>query len=281
MRIPPTVTVANFRAVVTRRNAVRRIALGAAGAMVGSLALPGLWSRGLLAATSKQTMKRKPKAVVLDVIETLFAIDPLEEKLHALGLPDGSLKIWFPRVLRDAFALQVTGTYKPFAEVATGALASLLAENQIDPEATKMEGVIKSFASLPLHPDVKEGIQLLRDAGVRVAALTNGSAETTRKMFRNAGIEETVEKFISIEEVKEWKPAAAVYRHAAKALNLEPAELALVAAHDWDIDGAGKAGLTTAYLARKQPRGSSAMHSPDVTGSSLPEAARRLLALPA
>lgn len=59
-----------------------------------------------------------------------------------------------------------------------------------------------------------------------------------------------------------------------------PAELALVAAHDWDIDGAGKAGLTTAYLARKQPRGSSAMRPPDVRGTSLPETARALIALP-
>ncbi len=103
-------------------------------------------------------MRHKPKAVVLDVIETCFAIDSLDEKLSELGLPAGSLKIWFPRVLRDAFALQVTGTYKGFAEIATGALASLLAENKIEPNAEKMEGVIKSFATLPVHPDVKESI---------------------------------------------------------------------------------------------------------------------------
>ncbi len=225
-------------------------------------------------------MQHKPKAVVLDVIETCFAIDSLDEKLSELGLPAGALKIWFPRVLRDAFALQVTGTYKSFAEIATGALASLLAENKIEPNAEKMEGVIKSFATLPIHPDVKEGIQLLRDAGIRVAALTNGSAATTGKMFAGAGLEDAIEKFISIEEVKQWKPAAAVYLHAAKQLDLAPADLALVAAHDWDIDGASKAGLTTAYIARKQPRGSSAMSPPDVTAHTLPEAARALLALP-
>ncbi len=124
-----------------------------------------------------------------------------------------------------------------------------------------------------------EGIDLLRAAGVRVAALTNGSAETTRKMFQNAGLEEAIEKFISIDAVKQWKPAAAVYRHAAKELKVEEDKLALIAAHDWDIDGANKAGLTTGYLARKQPRGSSAMSPPHVTGNSLPEVVRGLLAL--
>jgi len=33
----------------------------------------------------------KPKAVAFDVIETVFAIEPLEEKLKAAGLRDGSL----------------------------------------------------------------------------------------------------------------------------------------------------------------------------------------------
>ena len=233
------------------------------------------------AATANEgdkTMRTKPRAVVLDVIETLFAIDPLEEKLKELGLPAGSLKIWFPRVLRDAFALQVTGTYKPFREVATGALVSLLAENGVAPDTEKMAGVIQAFATLPIHPDVKEGIELLRKSGVRVAALTNGSAEITRKMFTNAGLEDAVEQFISIEEVKQWKPAAAVYLHAAKTLGVAPAELALIAAHDWDIDGASKAGLTTGYIARKQPRPSPAMAQPHVSGASLPEVVRGLLA---
>ena len=112
---------------------------------------------------------------------------------------------------------------------------------------------------------------------MRVAALTNGSAETTRKMFQNAGLEKSIERFISIEEVKQWKPAAAVYQHAAKSLGLQPSELALIAAHDWDIDGASKVGLTTGYLARKQPRGSSAMAQPDSSGRTLGEVAKKLL----
>jgi 2-haloacid dehalogenase len=46
---------------------------------------------------------------VVDVIETLFDIQPLEKKLKAAALPAGSLKVWFARVLRDAFALEIAG----------------------------------------------------------------------------------------------------------------------------------------------------------------------------
>ncbi|HEY0790368.1 MAG TPA: hypothetical protein VGD78_04820 [Chthoniobacterales bacterium] len=58
----------------------------------------------------------------------------------------------------------------------------------------------------------------------------------------------------------------------------QPGELALIAAHDWDVDGASKAGLTTCYLVRNQPRGFSAMNAPDASGRSLPEVVRSLLA---
>lgn len=224
-------------------------------------------------------MKQKPKAVVLDVIETCFAIDPLDERLEVLGLAKGALQIWFPRVLRDAFALEVTGTYKPFAEIATGTLGSLLAENRVEADPETMKIFLAAFATLPVHPDVPEGIETLRQAGVRVAALTNGSAKTTRQMFRQAGLGDAIEKFISIDEVQRWKPASAVYLHAAQSLDLAPAQLALIAAHDWDIDGASKAGLTTGYLARQQPVCSSAMAAPDVRGTTLREVVQQLLNL--
>ncbi len=135
-------------------------------------------------------MKQKPKAFAFDVIGTLFAIDSLEEKLKAAGLPDGSLKIWFPRLLRDAFALEVAGQYKTFAEVASGALEVLLRENKIEPDKGWIDDVINAFAKLPSHPDVQPAFRILRDAGLPIFALTNGSAETTKKMFANSGLED-------------------------------------------------------------------------------------------
>ncbi len=225
-------------------------------------------------------MQHRPQAVALDVIGTLFAIAPLEEKLRAAGLPPGSLRIWFPRVLRDGFALEISGEFQNFQTVALGALDSLLEEQGIASDREKSEAVIEAFATLPVHPDVPEGLRRLREAGLSVAALTNGSKETTEKMFRHAGLSASIDRAISIDEVKHWKPHVAVYRYAAGQLGLEPAQFAMIAAHDWDVDGASKAGLVTGYLARKQPFPSPAMRRPDVSGSTLGEVVAGLLALP-
>lgn len=222
----------------------------------------------------------KPRVVAFDVVETLFAIEPLEKKLRTAGLPSGSLQVWFARLLRDAFALEVTGEYKTFREIASAALEVLMSERKVEPERSTIDEIVKAFADLPAHPDVKPAFEMLRDAGVRIAALTNGSAETTRKLFRDAKLEDFVERYISIDEVKHWKPSREVYLHAARTLIVDPAELALIAAHDWDIHGANEAGLITGFVAQKGQTFSSTMQKPTVSGSSLEEVAHKLLALP-
>lgn len=56
-------------------------------------------------------------------------------------------------MLRDAFALEVAGRFKTFAEVASGALEVLLSENKIEPD----------FAKLSAHSDVQPAFRVLRD----------------------------------------------------------------------------------------------------------------------
>jgi 2-haloacid dehalogenase len=221
----------------------------------------------------------KLKAVVFDVIETIFDIQPLEKKLTAVGLPSGSLELWFARLLRDAFALEIAGKYKSFTEIAGGTLQALLREHRVERERLTIDSVIKSFAELPAYPDVKPAFEKLRAANMQIVALTNGSAETTRKMFRKAKLDQFVAHCISIEEVKHWKPARDVYLRAAKALDVDPREVALVSAHDWDICGANRAGFATAFVQRKAAS-SRAMGQPDVSGSALQEVAEHLLRLP-
>jgi len=47
-----------------------------------------------------------------------------------------------------------------------------------------------------------------------------------------------------------WKPAAAAYDYAVAECGVEALDAMLVAVHPWDIDGASRAGLATAWLDR-------------------------------
>ena len=224
-------------------------------------------------------MKCRPKVVAFDVVETLFALEPLRERLRVLGLTGAALEVWFARLLRDAFALDAGGTFNPFGEVARATLEVMLAGHRLTPDSSALSHVLAGFSELPAYPDVAPAFELLHEAGVRIVTLTNGHADTTRRLLERARLNHFVEREISIDEVRRWKPAREVYLHAAKVARVAPGELALVAAHAWDVHGASRAGLVTGWVSRLEKHFLSVMNPPDVTGDTLTEVAKRLLAL--
>jgi len=95
-------------------------------------------------------------------------------------------------------------------------------------------------------------------------------------MFRNAKLDKFIERYITIDEVKHWKPAPEVYLHAAKTLEVDPGEIALISAHDWDIQGAKRACFVTEFVRRKAIF-SEAMGKPDFSAPTLEELVGNLL----
>jgi 2-haloacid dehalogenase len=225
-------------------------------------------------------MAIRPVVIAFDVIGTLFALDPLADRLQAVGLPPDSLRIFFAGMLRDAFALEASGTYKPFNEVAYASLAVTMANYGVAPEQAKIVHVLDGFAELPPHPDVRPAFERVRSAGIRIVTLTNGAAESTKHLLARAGIQCFVERTISIDEIGHWKPYRDVYLHAARAEGVDPSRLGLVAAHAWDTHGAKQAGLVTGWVQRQDKEGLSVFAAPDVRGATLTDVVDKLLILP-
>jgi 2-haloacid dehalogenase len=223
-------------------------------------------------------MTRRPAVVAFDVIGTLMSLEPLRERLTAIGQPPHLLEAWYTSTLRDGMALSATGDYVPFADVAESALRGLTGY-AISPE--QVAQVMAGFADLPAFPDALPAITALTDAGIRVACLTNGSAELVMSFVDRAGFGPRIDRVISVAEVYRWKPSGMVYRYAAEVLDVPQQWLALVAAHDWDCHGAKRAGLTTGWVSRKSGGYGAPFEPPDVTGEDLTEVAAKLLALTA
>ena len=96
-------------------------------------------------------------------------------------------------------------------------------------------------------PDVRPGLEALR--GERpVAMLSNGHVALLVDLARHGDLR--FDAVLSAELAQAYKPAPEAYRTAARLLGLQPAELMLVAAHPWDLEGARNAGLKTAFVDR-------------------------------
>jgi 2-haloacid dehalogenase len=63
------------------------------------------------------------------------------------------------------------------------------------------------------------------------------------------------QRLLSAEDFHHYKPDPEVYLGAAKALNLEPSQVMMVAAHKGDLRAAQSNGLRTAFVQRPLEKG--------------------------
>lgn len=218
------------------------------------------------------------RAVVLDVNETLSDLSPLRARFEEVGAPGSLLPTWFAGVLRDGFALTASGAFADFSDLAADGLRALLPaepgwSGDVEEAAAHILG---GFGSLPVHPDVPEGVRALRASGLRLVTMTNGSVSVARGLLERAGVLDCFEDLLDVHGPRVWKPAAAAYRWPLDRLGLHPGEALLTAVHPWDVDGARRAGLHGAWLRRGASGYPSAMTPPSLTAEDLTDLARLL-----
>ena len=101
-----------------------------------------------------------------------------------------------------------------------------------------------------MQSDVPAGLSALAALGPRMVTLSNGQLSVAEQLLGRAGLTAHFERQLSTEDAGFWKPAPAAYAYAAGRCRSRPGAMMLVAAHPWDIDGAHRAGLHTAWINR-------------------------------
>lgn len=223
-------------------------------------------------------MRPRPGVIVFDVNETLSDLAPMARRFTEVGAPETLATVWFTALLRDGFALTAAGGKEPFARLARGALEAVLAGaglNRPAPEA--VDHVLAGFGKLGVHPDVPAGVRLLREGGLRLVTLSNGSADVADRLLARAGVRGEFERLLSVEDAPAWKPAPAAYAYAARACSVPAGEMLLVAVHPWDIHGARQAGMRTGWIARRPAPYPRYFAAPDLQAPDLETLAGQIL----
>lgn len=217
-----------------------------------------------------------PSVIVFDVNETLSDMSPMGQRFADAGAPAYLAKQWFAALLRDGFALSTTGDAAGFATVGVELLTPLLEAAGVADAEEAARRLASSVADLPLHADVVDGVRAVSAAGYRLITLTNGSAKVAEKLFTAGGILDAFEKLLSVGDAPAWKPHAGAYQYAAEACGTSPDEMLLVAVHPWDIHGAARAGLKTAWVNRAGGMYPSYFQAPGITITALDQLAGAL-----
>ena len=113
-------------------------------------------------------------------------------------------------------------------------------------EAEKNE-LNRAWHRLRPWPDSVSGLTRLKKKFI-IAPLSNGNIALMTDMARNAGL--PWDCVLGAELVRHYKPDREVYQSAADFLDLQPADVMMVAAHLGDLRAAKTVGLKTAFVAR-------------------------------
>jgi len=219
------------------------------------------------------------RVIVFDVNETLLDLGALDLHFRRVFGDGGVRGEWFTQVIELAIVATATNVYFDFAVVGDAALTMVAARRGVDVAPDDRADILRGMRALPPHPDVRPALDLLQDAGFRLATLTNSNAEAAEAQLGHAGLRGYFEQVLSVERVRRLKPAPEVYRMAAATLGVPPDQMRLVAAHAWDVAGALRAGCAAAFVSRQGRVLDPLAPRPDVVEPDLEAVAARLIAL--
>lgn len=218
-----------------------------------------------------------PRVIVFDVNETLLDLRALNGHFQCIFGVAAVRQTWFAQVLQSALVATMTDSYFDFGTIGAAALDMTAARLGVSLSDDARAEILGGMLTLPPHPEVRESLKRLRSAGLRLATLTNSTLQAVTAQLTNAGLFDYFERVLSVDAVRRFKPAPETYRMAAAELGVETRDIRLVAAHDWDIAGALRAGCAAAFIARPGMVLSPLAERPDVVGGDLRAATDQIL----
>ena len=272
--------------ILTRRHVLKgATAVAAAGA---SAARAALASAPAVAQPSQSAAADGVKALVYDVFGTCVdwrtgVARDAERILKPLGYPIDWLAFadaW--RALYQPTMEEVRSGRQPY--VALDILHRRMLD-QIRPRfgLQKIDSKVADDLNLAWHrldtwPDVGPGLARLKRTFI-LAPCSNGNIALMVDLARRNGI--PWDAILGADIARDFKPKAAVYLLTAAALNLQPREVMMVAAHSDDLRQAAVSGLRTAHVARPGENGPGTGESTprvpvDIAATSMEDLARQL-----
>jgi 2-haloacid dehalogenase len=170
----------------------------------------------------------------------------------------------------------LSGEFRPFTDYIRAALGHRAGLLGLGDDA--VEAGMEAAAALPPYPDAADALARLVVAGHTPCAVTNSAADAARAALDAAGLLEHMHAVIGADAAGAYKPDPRVYRHALEVLGIEAGETWFVAGHWWDVAGAKRVGLRTAWVGRDEGALLESTPAPDVRAADLKEAAEAIAA---
>lgn len=192
------------------------------------------------------------KALAFDAYGTLFDVHSVVALCEQLWPGQGQRLsgLWRSKQLEYTWQLSLMRRYRDFASVTRDSLRYACAALGLEHEEQALNRLRDAYLELSPFPEVGEVLSALKRERLRLAILSNGSPEMLRPLVRNGGLHKAFRAVISVDGLRIYKPAPAVYRLAVRKLGVQKASIGFVSSNCWDACGAKAFGFTTVWVNR-------------------------------
>jgi 2-haloacid dehalogenase len=195
----------------------------------------------------------QPEALAFDMYGTL--VDPIRiwKRLESYVPDEDALRIaevWRQKQLEYTFRLTVMEKYEDFEWVTRKALDYALAVAGRELDADQKDALMAGYSDLERFADVEPGLERLKETGYTMVVFSNGAPHMLDALMDAAELRPYFEGYVSVDEVKAYKPSPKTYRHVAERLGRPIGEVRLVSSNPFDDIGAEAAGMRAAWVDR-------------------------------
>lgn len=193
-----------------------------------------------------------PVTIAFDVYGTLVDTHGVVSKLRELAgsKAENVSQTWREKQLEYSFRRGLMQNYQDFAVCTSQALDYACSFYQVDLTKEQKSALLDSYSSLPAFKDTEAGLAQLKNAGFRLYAFSNGSADAVETLLTTSGIRDFFVGVVSTDDLRSFKPNPAVYCHFLRVSKAAGCDSWLVSSNPFDIIGAISAGMNGAWLRR-------------------------------
>src|SRR6059036_4323002 len=164
-----------------------------------------------------------PKAFIFDAYGTLFDVHSVVEAGRALTSDPQSLSLlWRQKQLEYTWLRTLMGRYEDFWAVTEAALRFALRRLGLTASEAQVRRLMDAYLSLACFPDARPALERLE--GRPRAILSNGSPRMLEAAVRSSGLGRYLQHVISVDAVRTYKPAPAVYALGPKQVGIPASE---------------------------------------------------------
>jgi 2-haloacid dehalogenase len=181
---------------------------------------------------------------------------------------------WRTRQFEYQWLRALGGRYEDFWKTTEDGLVYAADQLKLELTAEKRDRLMQAWLELTAWPDAPAALASLRDAGVRLAFLSNMTLKMLETGIRNAKLDRFFEHVLSTDRIRSYKPDPRAYRMAADAFGLEKGRILFVSFAGWDAAGAKWFGYPTFWNNRPGLPSEELGVTPDAAGRDLAELVR-------